>query len=120
MGMRYEWLDGELLSMPGVEKDFKVEWQWVRYMVGGKMFAATLTDGEGRAVVSLKLDPLEGEFLRGQYPDIAPGYYMNKRHWNSVRLDGAVPDDLLRELARKSYRLVLGGLPKKRRESIGV
>ncbi len=118
--MRYEWLDGELLGMPGAVKDFKVEWQWIRYMVGGKMFAATLTDGEGHAVVSLKLDPLEGEFLRGQYPDIAPGYYMNKRHWNSIRLDGEVSDDLLRELARKSYRLVFEGLPKKQRESVGI
>lgn len=118
--MLYEWLDGELLGMPGAVKDFKVEWQWIRYQVSGKMFAATLTDGEGHAVVSLKLDPLEGEFLRGQYPDIAPGYYMNKRHWNSIRLDGEVPDDLLRELVRKSYRLVLEGLPKKQRESLCI
>lgn len=118
--MRYAWLDGELLSMPGAVKDFKAEWGWIRYMVCEKMFAATLTDGERRAVVSLKLDPLEGEFLRGQYPDIAPGYYMNKRHWNSIRLDGEVPDDLLRELAWKSYRLVLNGLTKKQRESLGI
>jgi predicted DNA-binding protein (MmcQ/YjbR family) len=116
--MRYEWLDGELLQKPGAVKDFKVEWQWVRYMVCGKMFAATLMDGEGNPVVSLKLDPLEGEFLRGQYSDIAPGYYMNKRHWNSIRLDGEVPDDLLRDLAEKSYRLVLDGLSKKQRESL--
>jgi len=118
--MRYEWLDAELLSKPCATKDFKAEWQWVRYMVGGKMFAATLNDGEGRPVVSLKLDPLEGEFLRGQYPDIAPGYYMNKRHWNSIRLDGDVPDDLLRDLAEKSYRLVLGGLSKKERSALGL
>jgi predicted DNA-binding protein (MmcQ/YjbR family) len=118
--MRYEWLDGELLQKPGAEKDFKVEWQWVRYQVGGKMFAATLTDGEGHAVVSVKLEPLEGEFLRSQYPDIAPGYYMNKRHWNSIRLDGEVPDDLMRELAEKSYRLVVGGLPKAQREALGL
>jgi len=118
--MRYEWLDGELLQKPGAVKDFKVEWQWVRYMVCGKMFAATLMDGERRAVVSLKLDPLEGEFLRGQYSDIAPGYYMNKQHWNSIRLDGEVPDDLLRDLAEKSYRLVLGGLPRKQREALGL
>ncbi len=118
--MRYEWLDAELLSKPCTTKDFKAEWQWVRYMVDGKMFAATLDDREGRPVVSLKLDPLEGEFLRGQYPDIAPGYYMNKRHWNSVRLDGEVPDDLLQELVEKSYQLVLGGLTKKERVSLGL
>lgn len=118
--MRYEWLDAELLRKPGAVKDFKAEWQWVRYMVGGKMFAATLTDGEGCAVVSLKLEPLEGEFLRGQYPDIAPGYYMNKQHWNSIRFDGEVPDDLLRELTEKSYQLVLKGLSKKQREALDI
>jgi len=118
--MRYGWLDEELLQKPGAQKDFKVEWQWIRYLVGGKMFAATLTDGEGHAVVSLKLEPLEGEFLRSQYPDIAPGYYMNKRHWNSIRMDGEVPDDLLRELAEKSYRLVVRGLPKAQREALGL
>ena len=117
--MRYEWLDGELLAKPGVQRDFKTEWQWVRYMGGGKLFGATPTDGEGKPVVSLKLDPLEGEFLRGQYPDIAPGHYMNKRHWNSIRLDGDVPDDLMRDLAEKSYRLVLGGLTRKERAALG-
>ena len=118
--MRYEWLDGFLLSLPGAVRDFKAEWQWVRYMVGGKMFAAMLADGEGRQVVSLKLEPFEGEFLRGQYPDIAPGYYMNKRHWNSIRMDGEVPDDLLRELAHKSYNLVRSALTKKERLAAGL
>lgn len=118
--MRYEWLDAELLEKPGVVKDFKVEWQWVRYMVGGKMFAAMLTDTQGHDVVTLKLDPLEGEFLRGQYPEIVPGYYMNKQHWNTIRLDGALPEDLLRELAEKSFRLVLGGLPRKNRDALGI
>ena len=45
--------------------------------------------------------------------DIKPGYYMNKVHWYSVNLVGCVPDELLRDMAEKSYRLVLDGLSKK-------
>ena len=56
----------------------------------------------------------EGDFLRRQYEDIIPGYYMNKVHWNSVKAEGNVPDALLREMLEKSYRLVLGGFSKKK------
>lgn len=118
--MGYEWLDEALLQKPGAIKDYKVEWTWFRYMVGGKLFAALLTDRAGHPVVSLKLEPLEGEFLRGQYLDITPGYYMNKQHWNTIRLDGAVPESLILELAEKSYRLVLKGLKRADREALGI
>ncbi len=112
--MRYTWLDEVLLSMAGVTKDFKEEWQWTRYLIGGKMYAAICKDATGeRDIVTLKLEPLEGDFLRKQFQDIIPGYYMNKEHWNSVYLDGNVPDDLLKELIDKSYHLVLNGLSKK-------
>lgn len=84
------------------------------------MFAAVcLDDATGKPVyITLKLDPAEGEFFRQQYADIIPGYYMNKVHWNSVRADGAVPDELLREMLEKSYRLVLGGLSKKKQREL--
>ena len=62
--------------------------------------------------------PLEGEALRRQYEDIIPGYYSNKVHWNSVKPDGAVPDELLRTLLDKSYELILHSLSKKRQKEI--
>lgn len=68
--------------------------------------------------INLKLEPLEGEFYREQYEDVIPGYYSNKQHWNSIKPNGAVPDDLLRELLDKSYQLVLDGLPKKKQREI--
>lgn len=68
--------------------------------------------------ITLKLEPEEGDFLRKQYEDIVPGYYMNKVHWNSVNPDGEVPDDLLKDLLDKSYQLVLGGLSKKKQQEI--
>lgn len=117
--MKYPWLYEELSRKPGATRDFKEEWQWTRYQVGGKLFAAICKDGQGQDyLLTLKLDPAEGQFLREQYEDIIPGYYMNKEHWNSVRLDGEVPEDLVREMAEKSYRLVLGRLSKKKQKEI--
>lgn len=117
--MRYTWIDEYLLKKRAVEKDLKKEWNWIRYQIGGKMFAAICLDRDDRPYyINLKLEPLEGEFLRTQYPDIIPGYYSDKRHWNSVNPDGEVPDDLLKDLLDKSYQLVLAGFSKKRQREI--
>lgn len=120
--MRYDWIDEYLLSKPAVTKDLQIEWNWIRYKIGDKMFAAILLDDDNKPVyINLKLEPTEGEFLRGQYPDIIPGYYSNKRCWNSVKCDGEVPDALLKSLLDKSYRLVLASFSKKRqREILGL
>ena len=119
--MGYEWMDGFLLAMPGAQKDFKAEWNWTRYTVGGKMFCAMCHDENGGDVyITMKLEPLRGEFLRGQFEDILPGYYMNKTHWNSVRAQGNVPEDILKGMLEESYRLVAGGLAKKTRLSLGL
>lgn len=121
--MKYEWLDEYLLNKRGVTKDLQKDWNWVRYHVGDKMFAAVCREWEGNKpyYITLKLEPDEGSFLRTQYEDIIPGYYMNKEHWNSVKPDGKVPDDLLKDLLDKSYELVLSGFSKKRqREILGM
>lgn len=68
---------------PGVTK-LPPQWNWIRYAIGGKMFAAVCLSGKNEPkYITLKLEPEEGSFLRGQYDDIIPGYYMNKQHWNS-------------------------------------
>lgn len=119
MRVRYAWIDEYLMGLRGVTRDHQRDWNWIRYQIGGKMFAAICLDESDRPYyITLKLDPLEGEFLRAQYADVLPGYYMNKRHWNSIRADGAVPDALLRELLDQSYRLVLGGFSQKRQREI--
>lgn len=116
---RYPWLDETLLALPGCEKDFKAEWGWHRYQVGGKLFAATCAPGPehkvigGHEILSVKCDPQLSELLRSQYPDIVPGFYMDKRCWISILLDGSVPDDLLRKLCADSYSLVFSKLTKK-------
>ena len=120
--MRYKWLDDYLMAKPRVTKDLQPDWNWIRYHIGGKMFAAILLDDQNEPYyINVKLDPLEGELLRGQYPDIIPGYYSDKRCWNSVNPDGDVPDALLRTMLDKSYRLVLQGFSKKKqREILGI
>lgn len=117
--MRYLWMDEYLLAKPGVTKDLQESWNWVRYHVGGKMFAAICLDNENKPYyINLKLEPSEGEFFRAQYKDIIPGYYSNKRHWNSIAPDGEVPDELLKDMLDQSYALVLGGFSKKRQQEI--
>lgn len=116
--MNYEWIDKHLLSKAGVYKDFKKEWNWNRYLLKGKMIAATFADESGREIITLKCEPLFGEQLRNDYHDIIPGYYMNKTHWNSVYLDGVVPDDILKEMIYQSYTLIFNKLSKKVQKEI--
>lgn len=116
---RYPWLCEYCGDKPAAEHDFKVEWQWRRYMVDGKMYAAVCKNDEDRDyLLTVKLPPDLGEALRARYQDIIPGYYMNKIHWNSVRLDGVVPDDLVKDMIDKSYELIIKGLSKKRQREI--
>ena len=120
--MKYRWIDEYLMSKRAVTKDLQADWNWIRYHIGGKMFAAVLLDDEDKPYyINLKLEPLEGELMRSQFPDVIPGYYSNKQHWNSVKADGNVPDDLLKGWLDRSYQLVLRGFSKpKQREILGL
>lgn len=121
---QYEWLDDYLSKKTGVTKDFKVEWGWNRYMVGGKMFAARCCpdikykDCGGREIITLKCDPLLLEVLIKEHEEIIPGFYMDKRNWISVFLDGALDEQLLHDLCDQSYKLVFNKLTKKLQNEI--
>lgn len=118
----YPWIHEELSAKTGVTKDFKVEWNWHLWLIGGKMYAAVCVDDQSgeEVLLTLKLDPLEGDLLRQQYEDIIPGYYMNKTHWNSIKLSGSVPDEVIRHMMAESYRLVAKSLTKKIRDELGI
>ncbi|MCX8129747.1 MAG: MmcQ/YjbR family DNA-binding protein [Clostridia bacterium] len=111
--MKYEWLDEYCLSKKGTEKEYKPEWDATRYMIRGKMFVLLGGDKDGKPIATVKLEPSHGELLRQQYKDIIPGYYMNKEHWNSLNLEGSVPDGVLKEMVDSSYRLIFESLSKK-------
>jgi predicted DNA-binding protein (MmcQ/YjbR family) len=90
------------------------------YKVAGKVFAilseSLLADSAGRlASVNLKCDPAEALMLRQIFPAISPGYHMNKQHWNTVLLDGSVPENELKRQIEQSYQLVVATLPKAKR-----
>ncbi len=123
---RYPWLVDYLLSKPGAEHDYKLEWQWDRWLVRGKQFAAICTPGPeykayaGRTMVLLKCDPRKAELYRAEFPDVVPGFYSDKRTWNTVYLDGSVPEEVLRSMCDESYALVTAKLTKTVQRELGL
>jgi predicted DNA-binding protein (MmcQ/YjbR family) len=87
------------------------------YKVKGKMFA-TLSPDEVPGQMNLKCDPGRALDLRDRHDAVLPGYHMNKKHWNTLVLDGSLPDKLVRELILHSYELVVAGLPRKVRAEL--
>ncbi len=87
------------------------------FKVMGKMFALVSQKDEPPRV-TLKCAPADGELLVSQYESVTPGYYMNKKHWITITLDGELPDEMLTELARRSYELVVRKLTKVDRNSL--
>lgn len=112
------WIAAYLLGMAGITTDYKEEWGWQRYQLGGKMVAALCTHKDGRPIVTLKCEPALSEVLRANNPNIIEGYYMNKIHWVSVYLDGGIPQEELKPLLEMAYKLVYGTLPKKLQKAL--
>ncbi len=104
------------MSKVGAEETYPFGEQTLVFKVGGKMFA--LTSESLPTSVNLKCDPERALELREQYEAVQPGYHMNKKHWNTVRLDGSIPTQEILELIDHSYQLVLDSLPKKMREEV--
>ena len=111
--MKYEWIEEYCLSKKGAIREYKVEWDAIRYMIKDKMFVLQGDDNKGNQIITVKLKPEFGELLRLKYEDIIPGYHTNKVHWNSLFLDGEVPDDVVKEMLDESYALVYLSLSKK-------
>jgi len=116
--LAYEWMEAYCLSKTGAKKDYKEEWGWYRFLLGEKMFGALGTHKDGRPIVTLKCHPDFGAMLRENYEEIIAGYYMNKYHWNSVYLDGNVPDSVLKDMIDMSYQLIFSSLTKNMQKTI--
>lgn len=104
------------LSKRGVTEDFPFDNETLVFKVGGKMFA--LTGIEQFKSINLKCDPERAVELREEYSGILPGYHMNKKHWNTVMMDGSVPMKLIKQMIDDSYDLVVSSLPKRQRDAI--
>ncbi|MEU6460596.1 MmcQ/YjbR family DNA-binding protein [Streptomyces sp. NPDC046976] len=113
--MRPEELRAFCLSFNAAVEDFPFNPETSVFKVLGKLFALTNLDARP-LTVNLKCDPEDAVRLRADHEGlIAPGWHMNKRHWNTVTVDGGLPDPLLRELIEDSYDLVVAGLPRAER-----
>ncbi len=106
------------LAQSGAVEDFPFGPEHSVFKVGGKMFALSTLERTPLAV-SAKCEPELALQLRDTYTAIRPGYHLNKRHWNTITLDGSLSDQLVRELIADSYDLVVSALPKRTREELG-
>ncbi len=114
--MNIEELRDYCLSLPSTSEDLPFDETSLVFKVGKKMFA--LTDLEGPLFVNLKCLPSKAIELREQYPAVRPGFHMNKKHWNTIEVDGSVSDNLLRQWIRESYDLVVQGMTRKEKEML--
>jgi predicted DNA-binding protein (MmcQ/YjbR family) len=105
------------LSLPDTAEDFPFGEDTAVFRVGGKLFALLPVSG---ATINLKCDPERAIDLRKRYTAVAPGWHQNKRHWNTVTIDGDVPGDELAAMVEDSYDLVVASLPKRERDAIDV
>ena len=105
------------LAKDGVTEELPFDNQTLVFKVMGKMFA--LTDVDLFESINLKCDPEEAALLRERYDAVVPGYHMNKQHWNTVLMDGSLPDTLVTQWIDQSYDLVVAKLPRKVRSDLG-
>ena len=106
------------LAQSGAVEDFPFGPEHSVFKVGGKMFALSALE-RTPLEVSAKCEPELALQLRDTYTAIRPGYHLNKRHWNTITLDGSLPDQLVRDLIEDSYDLVVSALPTRLRDQLG-
>ena len=106
------------LGFAGAEETYPFSPDATVFKVHGKIFAIAGLGADPPAI-SLKCEPALAEQLRRDHPAITPGYHLNKRHWNTVLVDGSVPEPMLRDMVEDSYDLVVSALPKRIRDDLG-
>ena len=117
--MDFEATRDYLLSKPETLQDYPFGPDVAVFKIRNKMFA-TLAEDNGVAYTNLKCDPDEALALRDLFAAVNPGYHMNKKHWNTLTLDGSIPGSEIQRMIDNSYTLVLKGLPVKVRQSLEI
>ena len=105
------------LSFPGAEETFPFGELTSAFKVAGRIFALSRL-GADSLRVSVKCEPRLAELLREAYPAVLPGYHLNKRHWNTVVIDGSLSDTAICDMVEDSYDLVVSRLPRARRRAL--
>ena len=104
------------LSKPGTSESLPFDNQTLVFKVADKMFA--LTDVDLFTSINLKCDPEQAALLREQYEAVQPGYHMNKKHWNTILMDGSISDVLIKQWTDDSYNLVISKLPQRVKKTL--
>lgn len=107
------------LSKPGVEETFPFDEVTLVFKVMGKMFALTGLDREN-FTVNLKADPEISPEWRDEFPEVQPGFHMNKKHWNTVDMEGSLDEKFILEMIDHSYDMVVKGLTKKLKAELEI
>ncbi|HEX5405387.1 MAG TPA: MmcQ/YjbR family DNA-binding protein [Pseudonocardiaceae bacterium] len=110
--MKPKELSDHALALPEVSEEEPFGPGVLVYKVAGKVFAILHPEDDARPRVTLKCDPSLALELRAQFPAVTAGYHTNKRHWNTVLLDGSVPTEEMRDMVEHSYDRVVDGMPK--------
>ena len=110
--MNIEAIRNYCLEKPTVEEGMPFGETVVVFKVEGKMFLLLPVDSE-RVQFNVKCDPEKAVELRANYPCVHPGFHMSKTHWNTIYVDGSVPDQLILEWIDDSYNLIKAGIKKK-------
>jgi len=106
-----------LMAKKGATEEWPFDLETPVYKVMGKMFALLAPEHDPPRI-TLKCDPDHALMLRDMYTAVTPGYYMNKRHWNTIILDESIPDSEIEEMIDESYDLVVKGLTKTARKEL--
>lgn len=114
--MDVEMIRAYCLSKKGTDESFPFDDTTLVIKVGGKIFI--LINLSGGQSINLKCDPLEAIELRESFPAITPGYHMNKKHWNTIILNGSLSKNHIEKMIDHSYDLVFQSLPGKLRLEI--
>jgi predicted DNA-binding protein (MmcQ/YjbR family) len=111
---KIDYLKGAAKKWPGATVAYRSDWDCEYFEIEKKGFCMLGKNNKGELVMTVKGVPEENELLREQYPDVTPGYYANKTHWNSFLLErSSFTDEQLAMFLKQSYELVLSKLPKK-------
>ena len=116
-GPRRDWVFAACSGKPGAVEEYPFGDEVAVFKVAGRMFAL-MPLGEVPGSVSLKCDPGLAVSLRGRYAGITPGYHLNKRHWNTITIDGSMPDRMISQMVEDSYDLVVARLTKAQRDQL--
>ena len=117
--MDYQAARNYLLSRPEAAEDFPFGPDCLVPKVKGKMFATlSMNKDDELAHMNLKCDPNQAFELRDLFESVKPGYHMNKKHWNTLVLDGSIPVGEIERMIDHSYGLVVKKLKKVEREAL--